>query len=433
MNYKKPLATIAIFISCLPAAWSQTDSGESLSLFEAISMTMESNPQIRSYQLRNEALKGELETAQLKPALRLSAEVENAFGTGELNWFQGSEFTVALSQVIELSDKRSVRSNVVSQRQNFMRAEQRITELEILSETTTHYIALAVALEMQTVLARSTQLAREILTEISSRVAAGRAPDADRSRAAAALAMAELAEQSANFDVATASLRLTSQWGAPRTNVISIDAELMEVEQLGDVNSLLAQLASNPAIEVFSSEARLREAELRAADNIRTTDIEVGAGIRHLAELNDTALLFRFDMPLGNKQRARGAITTAQANLLRVESDKEAALIRMQSQLLVLDQQRRSAVNEFNALQTSVLPQLQEALEATRIAFENGRYSYLELNAAQKELIDADLSLVKAASRAHLLRVEVERLSGETYNELINAEADNAFEGRGQQ
>ena len=154
---------------------------------------------------------------------------------------------------------------------------------------------------------------------------------------------------------------------------------------------------------------------MREARSRRSADIEVGAGIRHLAELNDTALTFQVSIPLVSKRRAAGAITTAQANLLRVDTERQTALLRMQAQLLILDQQRKLAVNEFNALQVSVLPQLESALDATRTAFEGGRYSYLELSAAQKELLDAESSLIEAAARAHLLRVEIERLSGENY------------------
>lgn len=433
MNHRKLLAILACFVNLLGSNQLLAAADQDLSLFDAVRLTLENNPQFRSYQLRSEALTGDLQTARLKPALRASAEVENVFGTGDLNWFQGTELTLALAQVIELNDKRGLRSNVVSQRQKLLQARQRILELELLSETTTRYIELAATEEMRNLLARSSELAQQLLTDVEERVAAGRAPDAERSRAAAALAKARLAEQSASFSRAAASLQLTSLWGSLEGGVIATQAELMQVQQLADVDDLLLRLEANPAIEVFASETRLREAELRAARSMRTADIEVGAGIRHLAELNDTALMFRVDMPLENRRRARGAITAAQANLLRVDSEREAALLRMRAQLLVLDQQRRSAVNEYTVLQTSVLPQLQEALDATRVAFESGRYSYLELSAAQKELLDTELSLIEAATRTHLLRVEVERLSGETYQQLINSQTDEAFDGGSQQ
>jgi cobalt-zinc-cadmium efflux system outer membrane protein len=203
-------------------------------------------------------------------------------------------------------------------------------------------------------------------------------------------------------------------WGELRPLFAQTGVNLLDMESAAPIQSVLEQLEDNPAIKVFASEKRLREAELREAMTRRSTDFEIGAGIRHLAELNDTALTFRASMPLRSKPRAGGAITTAQANLLAVESERETALLRMRAQLLTLDQQRRSALNEVSVIQRDVLPQLANALNETRDAFDSGRFSYIELNIAQKELLDTEFALIEAAARAHLLRVEIERLSGET-------------------
>ncbi|MDP7153145.1 MAG: TolC family protein, partial [Gammaproteobacteria bacterium] len=322
-----------------------------LSLRDAIRLTLDNNPQFRTYQLRSDALSGELQTAGLKPVIRVSSEVENVIGTGDLSWFQGTELTLALSQVVELGGKRAARTNLVNQRQNLLRAEQQVLELDLLSAATTRYIELTAAEQRLNLLVRSTELAREIHAAVSVRVDAGRAPEAERARAAAALSLSQLAEQSANYSIAAARLRLSSLWGELQPVFAETGANLLEVDAATPIQSLLDQLESNPAIEVFASETRLREAELREVMSRRSGDIEVGAGIRHLAELNDTALIFRASMPLKSKRRAGGAITTAQAKLLAVETERDTALLRMRAQLLVLDQQRRLALNEVSVIQ----------------------------------------------------------------------------------
>lgn len=414
MMYRKYLAGITVVVILTNISWVSAAPAERLSLRDAIGLTLANNPQFRTYQLRADVLSGELQSARLKPALRLSSELENVIGTGDLNWFQGTELTLLLSQVIELGDKRGARSNIVSQRQNLLRAEQRVLELDLLSATTTQYIELAAAEQRLRLLERSTQLAREIHAAVLARVAAGRAPAAEQARVEAALSLSALAEQSAAFSITTAKIRLSSLWGELQPNFVGADANLLQVEPAVPIQSLLARIEDNPAIEVFASETRLREAELRAARSRRSSDIDVGAGIRHLAELNDTALVFQASMPLSSKRRAGGAITAAQASLLAVASQRDAAILRMSAQLLALDQQRRLALNEISVLQESVLPQLVIALDETRDAFDSGRFSYVELNAAQQQLLNTEFSLIEAATRAHLLRVEIERLSGDT-------------------
>lgn len=431
MRFRKYLTITSCIVAALATIPIYAASGESISLLDAVRLTLENNPQFRTYQLRSDAIAGELRSADQQPEIRVSTELENIIGTGDLNWFQGTEITFSLSQVIELGDKRSLRVNAVSQRQNLLLAEQRVLELDLLSETGTRYIELAAAQQRQQLLVRATQLASEIADAVTERVVAGRAPEAERARAAAALALASLAEQSAEFTVQAARFRLASLWGLLEPEFAGTQADLLRVEELTDISTLLQKLDQNPTIQVFASASRLREAQLREARSERTANIEVGAGLRHLAELNDTAFVVRASMPLASKRRARGAITTAQANLLRVESEKETALLNMKAQLLSLGQQRELAVNEFTTLRDLVLPQLENALDATRSAFEGGRYSYLEMSAAQKELLDAELSLIQAASRAHLLRVEIERLSGESYSSLSNPnrETSDPFSG----
>lgn len=420
MMHRTSLAIIVFIASIASINWVSAAPDERLSLRDAIRLTLENNPQFRTYQLRGDALRGELQTAGLKPALRVSSEIENVFGTGDLNWFQGTELTLLLSQVIELGDRRGARSNIVSQRQNLLHAQQRVLELDLLSTTTTRYIELAASEQRFNLIVRSTQLAREINAAVSARVAAGRAPDAERARAEAALSLSELAEQSAAFGIATARINLSSLWGELQPNFIGAGVNLLEVEAAAPIQSLLDRLQDNPAIQIFASETRIREAELREVRSRRSADIDIGAGIRHLAELNDTALVFRVSMPLSSKRRAAGAITAAQASLLAVASERDTAMLRMSAQLLTLDQQRRLALNEISVLQNNVLPQLIIALDETRDAFDTGRFSYIELNAAQQQLLDTEFSLIEAATRAHLLRVEIERLSGETLD---------AFEG----
>jgi len=64
----------------------------------------------------------------------------------------------------------------------------------------------------------------------------------------------------------------------------------------------------------------------------------------------------------------------------------------------------------------AVLPPLDTAQQQTRAAYLSGGYSYLELISTQAEYLDAERALIAAATDAHLLRTEIERLSGAALN-----------------
>lgn len=413
---------LSVLISSLTLAVADQ---ERLTLREAIGATLQNNPQFQIYQLRSQALDGLQRTAGLKPAMRISAEVENVFGTGDLNWFQGSEVTLMLSQVIELGDKRSARTGVVNQRQDLLLAQQKVFELDLLAQTSLNFIELAAIGQRRELLARATQLAQETLLSVSDRVSVGRTSQVERAQAEAALAMAQLAQQSAAFSEQAGKIKLASNWGELQPTFASVDANLLDIESQGSIQALLDRLAANPQIKVFASERRLQQAQLNEVLSRTRSDIDVGVGIRHLAELNDTALSFQLSIPLAHKNRYSGAVTTARAKLLEVESERTTALLKMRTQLYGLDQQRRSAVNEVNVLQSIVIPQLSLALDETRNAFASGRYSYLELTRAQQQLLESEFALIDAAARAHILRIEIERLSGDLSAEANSGNLNN--------
>ena len=172
----------------------------------------------------------------------------------------------------------------------------------------------------------------------------------------------------------------------------------------------------NPDLLLFASEERLLDAQLREAASEQRGSMQWTAGIRHLSEVGDTGFVFGASMPLGSRERASGAIATAQANLQEVASRRDSALNRMRTQLQALHLQLTQAVLEVNTLRAAVLPPLDTAQQQTRAAYLSGGYSYLELISTQAEYLDAERALIAAATDAHLLRTEIERLSGAALN-----------------
>ena len=122
-------------------------------------------------------------------------------------------------------------------------------------------------------------------------------------------------------------------------------------------------------------------------------------------------------MPLGSSGRARGAIATATANQQQAEWDKDATRIQLEAQLIATYETHQLAVDEVNVLRDQVIPSLKKVMRSTADAFDRGRYSYLELNLAQNQLLNAQQALVEAAARMQETRIELERMIGSTLNE----------------
>ena len=111
MRYSSACAwrTCLFVISFLAAASAIAATGAPLTLEQAISAAMQGDPRLRTYSFRFRAEDARAQQAALRPAPEASFELENVAGTGELGGFDAAEATFALSQVIELGDKRDAR------------------------------------------------------------------------------------------------------------------------------------------------------------------------------------------------------------------------------------------------------------------------------------------------------------------------------------
>jgi cobalt-zinc-cadmium efflux system outer membrane protein len=391
----------------------QDNLGNTITLRDAFYAVLQTNPRLKSFDFREEALLGRRDIAGLNPPIHANSGVEEFLGTGNLQDFSATEINIGLSQIIELGGKREARLGVANRRLDLLAAEQRVVELDLLGETLLRFIDVLAAQEIVNLQERATEVASQTINLLTPLVAAGRSPQLELDRAAAARARAEAAEAKAIALLDSARIRLSAMWAVSDPQFTGVEANLLAVGTPGELLTLLSNLDSNPNIAIYASEDRLRKAELQQAIALRQSNIEWSAGIRHLRELNDTAFTVGVSLPLFSASRAQGQIREAHANLQEVEARRAVMLNQIKTEIASLYPRLEQAISEVNLLQDNVLPRLESVQQQSRAAYENGTYSYLELVSAQQEYLDAELALINSATTAHKLRAEIERLSGE--------------------
>ena len=388
-------------------------AAQALTLASAIEQTLARNPELRVYRPRLQAARAHAETAALRPPLTLETETQDVFGTGRASGFDSAETTFALSQVIELGDKRELRTGAAHATAAIIDAERAASELDVLAEVTRRLIHVAADQEHLALTMRATVLAEDNVAAATARVAAARAPDVELRRARITSARVAVAQEHAEHELLTSRRKLAAMWGDSEATFERVSADLYALPPSEGYEALVARLARNPDFTRFASEERLRDAELRVAEAHARTDLTVRAGVRLLHDTNDEAFVFGVTLPLRTSSRARNEIAAIQAQREQTAAEREAHRVRAEAQLFELFQELRHAITEAEVLRTTVLPEMQAALEATRYAFDRGRYSYLEWVDVQRELVDVERALIDAAANAHLYRTEIERLTGE--------------------
>ncbi len=375
------MALFAIGFTWLAAGHAQPQTADALTLGETIQRVTDNNPSLAAYAPRLKALAGERASASLSPPLALNAEADEFGGTNEAQGIDGVELTLALSSVIELGDRPALTV-----------AQRRTRLLDVQAEAARLFVELA-ALQQELEVARQAQdLARQAEETVGRRVGRARAPQAELDRAKAATARASLEVGHIEHQLPTVRTKLAALWGAeqPGFQVVDDDA-LFHPGSTGAFEPLVEALNRNPDLQQLASQERIQTASLRLAQS------NARAGV---------------SIPLFSGRRAQGDIAAATARREAARFDSQAAVIAARATLFEAWQHRAHAIEAFAMLRDAVIPRLESALADTREAYRAGRYSYLELIAARQELIDARLALVNAARRAHLNRIELERLSG---------------------
>lgn len=390
--------------------------GTSITLREAIDAALTSNPDLATSMFGLRAQDARTRQAALRPALEATFEAENLSGSGETSGTDAAEFTLALSSVVELGGKRDARVGAAQAQYSLLETERQAQQLDVLAEVTRRFVAVAAAQQRVELAQRANELAAQTVAGSERRVNAAKTPHVELDRAKVAWERSQLGERHARVGLYAALKSLAAMWGERQTVIAgkpfdSVSGDFFALPETLDFAQLLTRLEGNPDLLRLASEARLRDAELRMAESMRRPDISLGAGVRRLEESDDYALVASISMPLFSGKRATSQVAEARANRDRVDVEQLSARTKGATVLYSLVLQFEQAVYEARSLKDDMLPRMDEALRETGYAYDRGRYSYLELVDAQREYLSIQEALIEAASDAHDLQIEIERLT----------------------
>ncbi|MFT6897802.1 MAG: cobalt-zinc-cadmium efflux system outer membrane protein [Paraglaciecola sp.] len=384
-----------------------------LTLSDAIRLALAENPSLKVFSFRDDALQGQLQTANLKPAYELGVATENFAGTGGFNGVGSAELTVSLSSTIEMGGKRKARTEIYSQSRSHQEAKRQVASLELLGEVTRRYIDVLAAQQRVILATEAAELAKMTLRVVKKRSKAGSTPEAEVKRAQAAEAQSQLALLSGQQQLSYLKVALAALWGETSPVFATVSGDLFNFGQDVDFELLYAKMETNPAIQVFAAQQRLKDAEVRLAKTESSSDINWSVGVRRFQDTSDTAITAGFSMPLFSSKRNSGAVSAALASRNEVFVQKEVALLKMHTQLFRAFSNRQQAIISAQKLQSEIVPALEDALSETQQAYERGRYGYLEYVSARQELLRARQTLIASAAAALTYGADIEQLTAE--------------------
>ncbi|MCG8312673.1 MAG: TolC family protein [Pseudomonadales bacterium] len=384
-----------------------------LTLSEAIEKTLTNNPQLSQFNLTQQQLVSQRESASLSPGYELSFELENFAGTGDVTGIDSAEITVALSSVIELGDKRDSRLSVANEWLNRVELDNHIQTLDVLGALTQRFIELLTTQAEIKLNKEATALSKALFSTVEKRARQGAASDSEVMRARATLTRGRIQQSNLQRKLERQKVSLARFWGETDVTFSKIDGDLFVFGESQSFSELYEKVRQSPSVTIFASEVRLKEAEIRLAKAQGKADLSWQFGLRHFEESGDAGLTLGVSMPLFSESRNRGAINASLSQRNALELQRSERLLALHDRLFSAYSLREQFIHAHTQLKVSVIPDLEKALRITREGYDRGRLKYQDWIAAQQELINAKQQLIETASAALLNQALIEQLSAE--------------------
>ena len=383
-----------------------------ITLQEAVARTLANNLGVKVAIIDVDVEKARRNAGALPTPYTLDAEIENFGGTDSISGFDSSETTLQLSKILELGDKRHYRTDLGDAQVELARTRVSVQELELAAEVSRRYAALLKRQEQINLIAESAAISSHTLGIVQRRVAVGRASEAEQSSAAVALARTELIGKRLQFELAGARVELSALWGSMNPDFVRVAGNIGSLPSLPNYSDLQARLTKNPELRKIATNSRVLSAQRRLAESRRRPDIELSAGVRHLAATDDMAMVFSFSMPFGSSGRAEPLVNAAEMEIAKTPMIHNDRLLNVQAALFGFYQTLLAMRGESDILRNEIIPEAERAVQFYERGFELGSNSLLELTAAQERLLGLRGETLDAAASFHLTLIEIESLLG---------------------
>lgn len=420
MRYSKRPAVRALLVLSILLGLGATASGSpetanqarAITLQEAVSRALASNPGIMAAKIDVDVQRARRDFGALATPYTMQAEMENFAGTDSVSGVDFAETTVQLSKVLELGDKRRHRTDLGDAHVSLARVDATTREWKLATEVSRRYANLLKTQERLNLAAQSIEISNRALSIVEKRVAVGRASVAERSTAIVTLSRTQLVAKRLGSELAAARVNLAALWGSATPDFVRVEGDVYSIPAVPTFAELEARLADNPQLLRITTMSQIKNAEQRLAESKRYPDLELSAGVRHLAGPDDTAMVFSFSLPFGSGGRAeplvRGANLEGAKALLTIEERS----LELHATLFGLYQSLLASRDDFDSLREHIIPEATRAVQFYERGFELGTYSLLELTAAEERLLSLRSQALGAAVTYHLTLIEMESLLG---------------------
>lgn len=407
--------TISIVSSChvfvIASDLELQHSKDPLTIENAVNIAINNNQTILSKKHRVEASEGKIKQAKLPPNPEINLLAEE-IPTEEIGLNQ-SQNMVSLSQKLEIGGKRGLRTDVAKKENNILSFEIQTAIWNITAQTKKAFFDLLTAQDELNLAKKNVEIAMNSKNLTNKKFDAGDIPKLEVLKAEVELSNAKTNVVEAERNMLNATKRLQTVMGTTGTPLQKLvpvpvtDAPLHKLEKLEEL-----LLKNYPDLQAQKSNVTLSLLKVKEAKRKMIPDVDVSLGYKRLSATDDDTIQAGISLPLPFFNRNQGNIIEAEKLSHKAKDDETVARNEL---LLQLDNaysmyaSTRELVRSFN---DTIVPQAEESLKMSKQGYEQGEFDFLEVLDAQRTLVTANVSYLKALNGLFTSMTEIERLVG---------------------
>jgi len=376
-------------------------SSQALTLDEAVELARKNSPGLRAARIEQQAAGRSAEAAGLWENPELEFEGEGL--GGDSSDFSEGEYAVSLTQAIPLGGKSRNQRAVAQQAVQVSVNQTAEVELGLVAQVRAAFAEALAQQEISAVRDEQEKLGRAFVAVAKERHAAGGASKMELIQADLALEEVLLEKQCCFGDLEASKKELASLLGVNLQELGVLVGDLYEL-----VNEVPVTVdESHPALQRLRAQEAQVRAEAALAKSQSAGNLSLGAGVKYEAADGAQSFVVSASIPLSIRKRGRIERAAALLRAEGVSSQREQMRRDLQQQLNKTVQTVQRTAAEASQYKTRMLPLAEQAYVLTRKGYDVGRYSWMELLAAQQNLASLRIRYIEALLVAHQASAEL--------------------------
>ncbi|WP_025139869.1 TolC family protein [Achromobacter sp. DH1f] len=381
------------------------DASRTLTLEQALANAYERSPLLSAARNEAAASEGQVTQAGVMPNPSIDVGIDDNRRTTRTT-------STMLSMPVELGGKRAARVQAAGLARDIAQRDLSSARADLRAGVIAAFFDVAVAQETVRVSQGTIEIAENALRLADRRVAAGKAPPLESSKARVQLANSRIEARAADAALATARRTLGQLWGAPEPDFSQVGADLQALPQRGAIDDLRGALAASPRMQAGRLAVDLGRAQLEVEKSKRYPDITLSAGMARDNEQGRNKAQFGVAIPLPLFDRNQGNVYSATMQSYKAQDLYRELESRMTAELLQAVAQFDLAAGSVREYRATVLPGATEAYDSARKGFEAGKVSFLEVLDAQRTLSQGNIGYLTVLAGAYQASADIDRILG---------------------